>query len=613
MTDPRPTRVVAVLVSYNRRDLLEKALDSLCRAARLPDALVVVDNASTDGAREYLQELALAQALPLPLDLVTLEKNTGGAGGFAVGMAQALAHHDPDLVWIMDDDTEPQAQTLAAAVKVWESFPAWDRPAFVASQVLWSDGRNHPMNTMRSRFGGNAADVRRARQVNARPIRSASFVSLFIDAQALREVGLPVVDYFLWNDDFEFTGRLARYRLALLSEDSQVLHHTKVFDSNTVEIGERFYFEVRNKLWCYLRSDAFAWWERCLYGYSTLRRWVRMVRNSRRRRLVLAAGWRGLLAGLGHAPRPNAVALAGLYELPELEAGAAGVALPANQQAAAEPFSVLLPVYSGDDAAKFRRAIDSVTRDQVRRPDQLVIVRDGTVPAALEAVLTEAEARSGTPGGPDVTVLRLEESVGLAAALDHALASCRFDIVARMDADDVALPERFSAQLPVIEAGADIVGSAIAEIGEDENRVLATRHVPLSHREIRAGADFRSPFNHPSVVYRKSLVQDAGGYGDLAHMEDYWLWIRMIHAGARTANVPQPLLKYRVSAGSYDRRGGAHMLRAELTLQKRMLAAGYTNGLQFLRNVAVRGVYRLIPTRVRRLGYRRAFTETAVL
>jgi glycosyltransferase involved in cell wall biosynthesis len=212
----------------------------------------------------------------------------------------------------------------------------------------------------------------------------------------------------------------------------------------------------------------------------------------------------------------------------------------------------------------------------------------------------------------DVTVLRLERSVGLAAALDHGLGRCRFDIVARMDADDVALPERFSLQLPVIESGADIVGSAIAEIGEDEDQILATRHVPLSHREIRAGADFRSPFNHPSVVYRKSLVQAAGGYGDLAHMEDYWLWIRMIHAGARTANVPQPLLKYRVSAGSYDRRGGAHMLRAELTLQKRMLGAGYTNGAQFLRNVAVRGVYRLIPTRVRRLGYRRAFTETAV-
>ncbi|HEV7166497.1 MAG TPA: glycosyltransferase, partial [Micrococcaceae bacterium] len=584
MTDPRPTRVVAVLVSYNRRDLLEKALDSLCRASRLPDALVVVDNASTDGARQYLQELDL----PLPFDLVTLERNTGGAGGFAVGMAQALARHDPDIVWIMDDDTEPQPQTLTAAVKVWESFPAWDRPAFVASQVLWSDGRNHPMNTMRSRFGGSAADVERARQAHARPIRSASFVSLFIDAQALREVGLPVVDYFLWNDDFEFTGRLARYRLALLSEDSQVLHHTKVFDSNTVDIGERFYFEVRNKLWCYLRSDAFTWWERCLYGYSTVRRWVRMVRNSRRRRVVLAAGWRGLVAGLGHGPRSNAAALAGLYALPELAAGTGGGAnttAPADSAAgsAREPFSVLLPVYGGDDAAMFRRAIASVTRDQQRCPDQLVIVRDGTVGAELEKVLTETESLAGGADEIDVSVLRLEKSVGLAAALDQGLDECRFDIVARMDADDVALPQRFSVQLPVIESGADIVGSSIAEIGADEDRILATRHAPQSHREIRAGADFRSPFNHPSVVYRKSLVQAAGGYGDLAHMEDYWLWIRMIHAGAHTANVAQPLLKYRVSAGSYDRRGGVHMLRAELTLQKRMLGAGYTNGFQFLR------------------------------
>ncbi|HEY8293898.1 MAG TPA: glycosyltransferase [Micrococcaceae bacterium] len=619
MTKASPARVVAVLVSYNRRDLLEKALDSLCRASRLPDALVVVDNASTDGAREYLEDLSL----PLPFDLVKLESNTGGAGGFAVGMAQALAYHQPDIVWIMDDDTEPQPQTLEAAVEVWESFPAWDRPAFVASQVLWSDGRNHPMNTMRARFGGSAADVQRAGQVNARPIRSASFVSLFIDAGALRDVGLPVVDYFLWNDDFEFTGRLARHRLALLSEGSQVLHHTKVFDSNTVDIGERFYFEVRNKLWCYFRSDAFKWWERCLYGYSTLRRWVRMVRNSGRRRVVLAAGWRGMVAGLGHGPRSNAVALGGLYALPELGAGgaaprvhpapgehAAGGTAPATEgePSPGEPFSVLLPVYAGDDAAKFRRSIESVTAEQDRQPAQLVIVRDGPVPPELEAVLAEAEAMDSV----EVTVVLLEHSVGLAAALDQGLALCRFDVVARMDADDVASPGRFSRQLPIIESGADIVGSAIEEIGEDEGQVLATRRVPASHREIRAGADFRSPFNHPSVVYRKSLVQAAGGYGDLTHMEDYWLWVRMIHAGAHTANVPEPLLKYRVSTGSYDRRGGSHMLRAELTLQRRMLGAGYINAAQFVRNVAVRGVYRLIPTRVRRLGYRRAFTDSAV-
>ncbi len=603
MTKASPARVVAVLVIYNRRDLLEKALDSLCRASRLPDALVVVDNASTDGAREYLEDLSL----PLPFDLVKLERNTGGAGGFAVGMAQALAYHQPDIVWIMDDDTEPQPQTLEAAVEVWESFPAWDRPAFVASQVLWSDGRNHPMNTMRARFGGSAADVRRAGQVNARPIRSASFVSLFIDADALRDVGLPVVDYFLWNDDFEFTGRLAKHRLALLSEGSKVLHHTKVFDSNTVDIGERFYFEVRNKLWCYFRSDAFKWWERCLYGYSTVRRWVRMVRNSGRRRVVLAAGWRGMVAGLVHGPRSNALALVGLYALPELGAGGAAPAA-GGESSPGEQFSVLLPVYAGDDAAKFRRSIQSVTGDQDRQPAQLVIVRDGPVPPELEAVLAEAEAMDSV----DVALVLLKQSVGLAAALDQGLARCRFDVVARMDADDVASPGRFSRQLPIIESGADIVGSAIEEIGEDEGQVLATRRVPLSHREIRAGADFRSPFNHPSVVYRKSLVQAAGGYGDLIHMEDYWLWVRMIHAGAHTVNVPEPLLKYRVSTGSYDRRGGSHMLRAELTLQRRMLGAGYINAAQFVRNVAVRGVYRLIPTRVRRLGYRRAFTDSAV-
>jgi glycosyltransferase involved in cell wall biosynthesis len=265
---------------------------------------------------------------------------------------------------------------------------------------------------------------------------------------------------------------------------------------------------------------------------------------------------------------------------------------------------VLLPVYAGDNAANFRRALASVTTDQLLRPRQLVIVRDGVVSESLERVITDAEALDWL----EVSVLRLPASIGLAAALDHGLPLCRFDIVARMDADDISVPERFALQLPVMQAGTDIVGSAIDEIGNDEHRVLATRRVPLTHREIHAAAGYRSPFNHPSVVYRAGLVRAAGGYGDLAHIEDYWLWVRLLHRGARAANLEQSLVRYRVSTGSYKRRGGLRMLRAELRLQKRMFAAGYIGPLAFLRNVLVRGTYRLVPTGVRKLGYRRAFT-----
>ncbi|WP_052206867.1 glycosyltransferase [Sinomonas humi] len=610
MTEARAPRVVAVVVSYNRRELLERSLLALAEGERAPDALVVVDNASTDGSGEFLEGLEV----PFEYELIRLAENTGGAGGFAVGMAAALTRHRPDLVWIMDDDTVPLPRTLTEALRLWAAYPATDKPAFIASRVAWSDGRDHPMNTMRDRWDAAPADRSFAAGHRARVIRSASFVSLFVDADAIRDLGLPVADYFLWNDDFEFTARLARRRLALASLDSVVEHHTKAYDSHTVDVGERFRFEVRNKVWMFFRSPALAPVDKLLYGGSTLRRWGVMVRNSAHPGIVLKAGLAGLCEAVSHAPRPNEEVLAAAGGLP----GAAPsdpqgeAAAPVQQERGAQrergafpEFSVLLPVYAGDAANRVSRAIASVTVDQTVPPAQLVIVRDGPVGDDIEAVLREAEGNLDHPAD----VLRLPAGVGLAGALDAGLERCRHDVVARMDADDVALPERFERQLALLAEGYDIVGSAIAEIGDDESHRFASRPVPVTHREIMAQLDFRTPFNHPSVMYRASAVRAAGGYRGVPDMEDYWLWARMLHGGSRGANVPDVLVLYRVSDGAYARRGGGRMLLAELRLQRHMLASGYLGPLSFGRNVLVRGAYRLVPTRVRRRSYRSAFTE----
>ncbi|AJT41351.1 glycosyltransferase [Psychromicrobium lacuslunae] len=586
------TRVVAVLVSFNREELLRRAVESICRAVRLPDALVIVDNASTDGSVDYLRSLQL----PCDYELVELTKNTGGAGGFTVGMAHALANHRPDLLWIMDDDTEPHRETLSEALELWQNYPAAETPALIASRVLWTDGREHPMNSPRTRVGASAAQKSRAAKFSARPIRSASFVSLFVSAEAIRQDGLPIVDYFLWNDDFEFTARLARHRTALASEKSVVSHHTKVFDSNTVDIGERFFFEVRNKIWTFSRSSALTTGERLLYGGSSVRRWFSMVRRSSSRAAVLKAGWRGLRDGLLSQPRSNEQALAGVHQLPAWK-----LQVSADQVA---DFSVLIPVYIGDEANRFRRALDSVTIEQHRQPAEVVIVQDGPVDARIAEQITEAEARLA-----NVKVVRLPQAGGLARALDAGLAECSHEFVARMDADDVSRPERFELQLPYLESGYDIIGSALEEIAEDESNSLAYRPVPLDQQQIFSGSSFRSPFHHPTVVYRKSAVLEAGGYGAMASVEDYWLWLRMLHRGAKAANLSQPLLKYRVSAGAYHRRGGKEMFSAELRLQGKMLKAGYIGPLRWFGNVLVRGGYRLVPTSLRKIGYRGAFTH----
>ncbi|MDQ3628406.1 MAG: glycosyltransferase [Actinomycetota bacterium] len=264
-------------------------------------------------------------------------------------------------------------------------------------------------------------------------------------------------------------------------------------------------------------------------------------------------------------------------------------------------FSLLLSVYAGDRPDFVRRAFTSSVQEQTRRPDEVVLVQDGSVSDELDATLLELVAACPVP----VTHVVLESNLGLGPALDRGLSACTYDVVARMDADDVCVARRFEVQLPLIEAGADIVGSALMEFVDDTADVVQVRIPPLDPDWIRSAARFRDPFNHPTVVYRRSWVRQAGGYQDLRLMEDYLLFARMLQAGAAPANVEEPLVYYRVGAGAYARRGGRELLRSELALQRRFLELGITTRAQYVRNVVVRGGYRLVPEAVRRRAYRR--------
>ena len=275
MAEQRQPRVVAVVVTWNRRDLLAESLRAIAAQSTRPGRTVVVDNASDDGTAEML-----VSEFP-DVDVVTARTNTGGAGGFAVGLDHALA--DPelvDLLWLMDDDTVPERTALAELVSAWQRYgdPV---PAVVASRVLWTDGRDHPMNTPRPKPGMRSDERRAAAAVGCVPIRSASFVSILVDADGVRERGLPVADYFLWNDDFEFTTRLIRGRRALFCAASVVMHKTKTFAGTELDPGDRFYYEVRNKVWLFSRSHGLNPAEKAVYAGSTLRRWV-----AHRRRVV---------------------------------------------------------------------------------------------------------------------------------------------------------------------------------------------------------------------------------------------------------------------------------------------------------------------------------------
>ncbi|MBO1900563.1 glycosyltransferase [Leucobacter weissii] len=299
------------MVAYNRRALLGEALAALAAQTRPVDRLIVVDNASEDGSAEFAEERLADWGERARL--IRLSENTGGAGGFAVGVAAAVADPRTDWVWVMDDDTVPGPEALAGALaahaRYRETGP--DNLAVMGSRVVWTDGEDHPMNTPKAKIGAGRAERERAAAVGAMEIRSISFVSAFLRAARVRELGLPIADYFLWNDDFEFSARLLRGARGLYVPGSVVTHKTRIRGSSDQDPGPRFYYEVRNKLWVFRFSRALRWWESLLYQAASARRWARTMRASADRaqlRDCLRRGWRD---GLRTRPRANARVLAG--------------------------------------------------------------------------------------------------------------------------------------------------------------------------------------------------------------------------------------------------------------------------------------------------------------
>jgi GT2 family glycosyltransferase len=209
----------------------------------------------------------------------------------------------------MDDDTVPGPDALRALLEARGRFPG-QPPGLVASRVLWTDGREHPMNTPRIKPFASKAERLAAATAGCLPIRSASFVSILVDAGLCQQRGLPRAGYFLWNDDFEFTTRLARDRVALYCPASVAVHRTSTFGATDVDPGERFYFEVRNKVWLFGRSRSLAPIEKAVYGASTVRRWARTIAKSSDRRTLLTQLRKGIAAGVRTAPRPTADVIA---------------------------------------------------------------------------------------------------------------------------------------------------------------------------------------------------------------------------------------------------------------------------------------------------------------
>lgn len=266
-------------------------------------------------------------------------------------------------------------------------------------------------------------------------------------------------------------------------------------------------------------------------------------------------------------------------------------------------FSVLMSVYRNDKASDVRQAIESIYDRQTLRPTEIILMVDGPVTPELNELIEEESRRLSC-----MVVHRFNENQGLGQALQTGVELASNEIIARMDSDDIAVPERFELQLAYLDMHPDvsIVGGQIEEFVGEQSNIVGRREVPLVHSEIAGYIKRRCPFNHMSVAFRKSAVLNAGNYRPWHFNEDYYLWIRMYENGAVMANLPDVLVRVRVGMEMYGRRGGFWYFKSEKGLQDYLLRHKVIDVPIYATNVLTRFVVQvLMPNTVRKFVFQK--------
>ena len=257
-------------------------------------------------------------------------------------------------------------------------------------------------------------------------------------------------------------------------------------------------------------------------------------------------------------------------------------------------FSVLLSLYAKETPFYLKQCLESIWDQQTLKPTEIVLVLDGPIGEGLTKSVEHWQQKLGNI----LKIVTLAENVGLGKALNEGLKHCTNEWVFRMDTDDICTPDRFSKQVAFIKENPDVVlfGGQILEFNQDVSDAHVLKAVPENHNEIKAFAQNRCPFNHMTVAYKRSVIQELGGYQHHLFMEDYNLWLRVIGAGYKVANLPDVILFARVGNGMHARRKGLEYIKSEkklLDLKKELkLQHPIHANMLFL----IRSMFRLLPS-----------------
>lgn len=261
------------------------------------------------------------------------------------------------------------------------------------------------------------------------------------------------------------------------------------------------------------------------------------------------------------------------------------------------PFSVLMSVYRNDKPEDFLEAVKSVSVKQTLPPDEIVIVVDGPVPESLEKTIIEIEKNI-----PSTRILWQKENKGLGQALNIGMKACSNELVARMDADDISVPDRFEKQIAYMKSHPEVTvcGGQISEFIDSPENIVAYRKVPLDPIDCLNYFKDRDPLNHMTVLLKKSAVMKVGNYQPWHLDEDTYLWGRLLKNGYRIANLQDILVNVRVGKEMYARRGGWKYFKSDSKILKWKLDNGFLSHSRFFYNYMTRfGVQVLMPNSLR--------------
>ncbi len=263
-----------------------------------------------------------------------------------------------------------------------------------------------------------------------------------------------------------------------------------------------------------------------------------------------------------------------------------------------EKYSVLMSLYKKEHPEYLRLALDSMINQTVK-PDEIVLVEDGPLTEKLYAVVEEYK--------PYLHIVISEKNLGLGLALNKGLKACRNELVARMDTDDISKPDRCEKQLKRFEEKPEltIVGSYIDEFVGIKENVISQRKVPTSSDAIYEYAKKRSAFNHPAVMYRKSVVLAEGGYSDLKRNQDVDLFGRMLFAGHKAENIDEALLWFRSSGELAARRKSWENTKSYIATIKKFWKMGYSSFFDYVTvAIAQTGMF-ILPAKMQNWVYKK--------